>query len=86
MSFCDCSSRNEKFVCISGSGRFTTGENIHMFSTTDQTSKINIDSSLKAWFDEHKDFKYKKLENSDFESSRQIGHYTQVCMPPTYYI
>ncbi|XP_037296592.1 scoloptoxin SSD976, partial [Manduca sexta] len=61
-----------------GSGRFRTGENLYWYSTTDRSFKLNVGSALDAWWDEHKDYRYGPLKASDFSSSVQIGHYTQV--------
>ncbi|CAG4992959.1 unnamed protein product [Parnassius apollo] len=68
-----------------GSGRFKTGENIYWYSTTDSKHKIDIDSSLKSWFDEYQHYTYGPLSMSDFDGSSQyqIGHYTQMAWADT---
>lgn len=64
----------------SGSGRFETGENIFMSSSSDPNSELNIKSALRSWFNEHKDYTtFEAINASHFDGSKkQIGHYTQV--------
>ncbi|XP_050343526.1 venom allergen 5-like [Nymphalis io] len=70
-----------------GSGRFTTGENIYMAGSTDLNWKINVDSALQSWFDEHKDYTYGPIKISDFNgSNKAIGHYTQMAWSDSVYI
>ncbi|CAK1598787.1 unnamed protein product [Parnassius mnemosyne] len=71
-----------------GSGRFETGENLYSYGTTDSKHKIDIDDSLKSWFDEHQHYTYGPLSISDFDGSSkyQIGHYTQMVWADTTYI
>ncbi|KAM3967190.1 venom allergen 5 [Aphomia sociella] len=63
-----------------GSGRFTTGENLFIYSTTAHDLKLDIDKTLSSWFNEHKQYTYGRLSNSDFnrKDNIQIGHYTQM--------
>ncbi|XP_026322315.1 venom allergen 5-like [Hyposmocoma kahamanoa] len=65
------------------SGRFETGENIYRYQTTDQDYHFDLDTALAAWFDEYKDFPFKTLEPSDFESPVDVGHYTQMAWANT---
>ncbi|XP_059046094.1 venom allergen 5.02-like [Achroia grisella] len=63
-----------------GTGRFETGENIYMFSTTGRNLKLNITDFLDSWFNEYKYYTYGSLSDADFETpdEKQIGHYTQM--------
>ncbi|XP_026322127.1 GLIPR1-like protein 1 [Hyposmocoma kahamanoa] len=68
------------------SKRFETGENLYLHRSTDPKFVLNLDVSIQEWFDEHKNYRYKKLEFSDFQSSKVIGHYTQMVWADTMYI
>nr|QTY40917.1 venom polypeptide precursor [Doratifera vulnerans] len=69
-----------------GSGRFDTGENIYMYATSNKSYELQVDSALKAWFNEKKDYTYKQLSLSDFGGGPQTGHYTQMAWAKTTYI
>ncbi|KPI91338.1 Venom allergen 5.02 [Papilio xuthus] len=71
-----------------GSRRFHTGENLYWYATTDLTHKLDVESSLKSWFDEHRNYSYGPLTMRDFNRStkKQIGHYTQMAWANTIYV
>ncbi|XP_060801760.1 venom allergen 5.01 [Amyelois transitella] len=71
-----------------GSGRFLTGENIYMFSTTNSNQKFNTEAALDSWFNEYKDYTYGPLMISDFANGNgpQIGHYTQMAWSNSVYV
>ncbi|XP_026737612.1 venom allergen 5-like [Trichoplusia ni] len=70
------------------SGRFTTGENLYWYYTTDSKYNLNPDMALESWFGEHANFTYGPLQESDFDNSKnyQIGHYTQMAWSDSIYI
>ncbi|XP_072939993.1 venom allergen 5-like [Epargyreus clarus] len=70
------------------SNRFTTGENLYMYSTTDRSYTLDPSSALDSWFDEYKDYTFAPLTARDFDGSRdeQIGHYTQMAWADTTYV
>ncbi|CAK1598783.1 unnamed protein product [Parnassius mnemosyne] len=71
-----------------GSRRFNTGENLYWYATTDPNHKLDIDGSLKSWFDEHYYFTHRPLKMKDLDGSskHQIGHYTQMAWANTMYV
>ncbi|XP_068631331.1 venom allergen 5.01-like [Battus philenor] len=71
-----------------GSHRFSTGENLYWYATTNHNHKLDIDSCLKSWFDEHVHYVYAPLKMKDFDKSskHQIGHYTQMAWANTMYV
>ncbi|CAH2071295.1 unnamed protein product, partial [Iphiclides podalirius] len=71
-----------------GTGRFKTGENLYWYGTTDSKHKIDVDSSLKSWFDEYEHYTFGPLKESQFDGSSQyqIGHYTQMAWADTKYV
>ncbi|KPJ19489.1 Venom allergen 5 [Papilio machaon] len=71
-----------------GSHRFHTGENLYWYATTDLTHKLDVESSLRSWFDEHLNYSYGPLTMRDFNKSskKQIGHYTQMAWANTMYV
>ncbi|XP_053604166.1 venom allergen 3-like [Plodia interpunctella] len=71
-----------------GSGRFRTGENLYVFSTTNRNQKINLQATLDSWFNENKDFTYGPIWIDHFnrEDGVQIGHYTQMVWSDSVYV
>ncbi|VVD01845.1 venom allergen 5 2-like [Leptidea sinapis] len=69
-----------------GSKRFFTGENIYWSASTDKTFILDPNSAMESWFNEYKDYKYRPLEISDFQSKKMIGHYTQMVWSDSVYI
>ncbi|NP_001037636.1 SCP-related protein precursor [Bombyx mori] len=62
------------------SERFSTGENLYWYMTSNKNHKINPDSALESWFNEHENYKFAPLKSSDFQKTgkKQIAHYTQM--------
>ncbi|KAJ8733235.1 hypothetical protein PYW08_001533 [Mythimna loreyi] len=60
------------------SSRFTTGENLYWYSTTDSTAVPELDLVIESWFQEHANYTFGPLKPSDFKTNYHIGHYTQV--------
>ncbi|CAD0197473.1 unnamed protein product [Chrysodeixis includens] len=70
------------------SGRFSTGENLYWYSTTNTKHVLNPDSALQSWFSEHVNYTFGPLKHSDFDHSKnyQIGHYTQMAWSDSVYV
>ncbi|XP_052749346.1 venom allergen 5.02-like [Galleria mellonella] len=69
-----------------GSGRFTTGENIFMFSTTSHAVKLNVESVLNGWFNEYEHYTYGRLLKDKKPDKVQTGHYTQMVWSNSTYL
>ncbi|KAL0882400.1 hypothetical protein ABMA27_000884 [Loxostege sticticalis] len=67
-------------------GRFNVGENLYWEYSTNLNHKINIDSPLTYWFNEHYDYTYGPLKNSDFGGPKDIAHYTQMAWSNSTYL
>ncbi|XP_049869981.1 venom allergen 3-like isoform X2 [Pectinophora gossypiella] len=68
------------------SGRFKTGENLYLFSTTGKGYVFNPNPSMVNWFEEHHQWTYNDLKTSDFRTPMPIGHYTQMVWSNSTYI
>ncbi|CAH0702957.1 unnamed protein product [Spodoptera exigua] len=69
-------------------GRFTTGENLYWYSTTNLRYELNLENALNSWFSEHENYTYGPLKSSDFDGSRDydIGHFTQMVWSDSIYL
>ncbi|XP_026737682.1 venom allergen 5-like [Trichoplusia ni] len=70
------------------SGRFTTGENLYWYSTTNSKYELDPNNPLESWFSEHVNFTFGPLHAHDFDISNNydIGHYTQMIWSDSVYI
>ncbi|KAJ8733234.1 hypothetical protein PYW08_001532 [Mythimna loreyi] len=68
------------------SKRFTVGENMYRYSTTNPKYVLQPDSALESWFNEHVNYTFGPIQMSDFQKDYQIGHYTQMVWSKSVYI
>ncbi|KAJ8727623.1 hypothetical protein PYW07_001742 [Mythimna separata] len=68
------------------SNRFTVGESMHWYATTDLEAVLKPESVLKSWFSEHVNYTFGPLKRSDFQKEYHIGHYTQMVWSNSVYV
>ncbi|KAJ8733231.1 hypothetical protein PYW08_001529 [Mythimna loreyi] len=69
-----------------GSNRFTAGENLYWYSTTNPKYVLQPDSAVNSWFSENVNYTYAPLQMSDFQKDYDIGHYTQMVWSDSIYL